>query len=1073
MTIEQKDNPPQKKKKIDLSMIRRKLAEGDKREVWRSLDEITETDEFLEFLHHEFPRETSWIKHLNRREFLKILAAPLALAGLAACVPQPQEFIVPYVNAPDELVPGVPLFFATAMELDGFAHGLLVENREGRPIKVEGNPQHPLNLGATNAFAQGSLLTLYDPERSQVVTNKGSIRTWDSFLQVILQEMDFQRTNQGAGLRILTGTVTSPTFAAQIRTLLDELPQAIWHQYDPTGRDNVRAGADMTFGQIVETQYHVDAADVILSLDDDFMVREPGSLRYIREFTSRRITGEGLQGGSYVPMNRLYVVESSPSITGASADHRWPLKASLVLDFAIAIASRLGLEVPSGTRDLPFSSDWIDALAADLQEHQGASLVMAGPQQPPEVHALAHALNAQLGNIGKTVFYTTPVEANPVNQAESLRELVADLQAGEVELLVIFSENPAYATPADVNFDEAMQKAGLSVYLGLFNDETAMLSDWHIPATHYLESWNDARAFDGTVSIIQPLINPLYDGHSNLELMSVLLGNSQSNGYDIVHNFWLGLLQGSITTGQSGSAGAQGGSSAPNQDQTAQPTGAAPTPSSPGDQVAGLQENAVEASPQELAWKNALRDGLVGNTSAARADVSFNGNLGDILQNARTPVNQSGLEIVFAPDPSIWDGRFSKNAWLQELPKPITKLVWDNAALISPATALKLDLMTNDVVLLQYKDRQVEAPVYILPGVPEDSVTVHLGYGHTGSLELQEGQGFNAYHIRTSEAPWFDNGLEIIKTSKEYQLATTQDHFAMEGRNLVRTGTLEEYEKDPAFAQEGEDIPELPNQAYGDQDKIVPEPPSIYPEFNYEGRQWGMAINLNSCVGCNACVIACQAENNIPVVGKEQVLVGREMHWIRVDRYYQGDLDTPQFMFEPVPCMHCEKAPCELVCPVEATVHSSDGLNEMIYNRCIGTRYCSNNCPYKVRRFNFLQYAEEDIIPLKLMRNPEVTVRVRGVMEKCTYCVQRIRSAEINAKTNGKSLQDGDIVPACQQACPANAIVFGDINDQTSQVHRQKSSPLNYGLLADLGTQPRTTYLAQVRNPNPKIEDGA
>ena len=1022
----------EKKEEINLSAIRERLASGDGPGHWRSLSELAETKEFVEFLHHEFPRETNWVNSLSRREFLKLLAAPLALAGLSACLPQPQELIVPYVEPPEELMPDQPLFFATAMELDGYGRGLLVENRMGRPVKIEGNPLHPLSLGATDAFSQASMLTLYDPQRAQVVTQGGQIRTWEDFLAAITGSLDLLRGNGGAGLRILTGTVTSPTFAAQLRAVLDEFPQARWHQYDPLTRDNVRSGSRLAFGQPVEVQYRIDAADVIVSLDADFLFREPGSLRYIREFASRRQVSE-----DQLTMNRLYVLESSLTQTGAAADHRLRMQAGQIEAFSRSLAASLGLPIEVRSSP-PIPEGWLEALVEDLEGRRGSSLILAGEQQPPGVHALVHAMNQALGNTGQTVFYTQPVEADPINQAESLRQLVEDLQSDQVELLVIFSNNPAYSSPADFDFGEALTRARLSVYWGLYFDETAFLTHWHVPAAHFLESWSDTRCYDGTATIVQPLIEPLYRGRSKHELLAVLLGQTDANGHDLIRQFWQNRF------------------------------------------TAANPESGNGEAEFDQFWRQALRDGVVPGTAASLVEnlsIQANLDLAAVQPSSGMPGIESQLELIFEPDPSIWDGRFYNNVWLQELPKPVTKLTWDNAALVSPGTAQTLDLNNSEVVELRFQGRSVRAPVWILPGLPDNSVIVQLGYGQSGAGMAGPNHGYNAYTLRISERPWFSYGLEISKTGDRYSLATTQDHHTMDGRDLVRVATLAEFIENPNFAHEDENLVEIPGQQPEDgqgtegEKEIFPRPPSIYPEFEYSGYAWGMTINLNSCTGCNACVLACQAENNIPVVGKEEVLNSREMHWLRIDRYFENGLDDPHVYFEPILCMHCEKAPCEPVCPVAATVHSSEGLNEQVYSRCIGTRYCSHNCPYKVRRFNFYNYAGENFIPLGLLHNPNVTVRTRGVMEKCTYCVQRISAARIEAKVQGREIQDGEVVTACQQACPAQAIVFGDINNPESQVRRLKELPINYGLLEELGTQPRTTYLAKVRNPNPMIED--
>lgn len=977
---------------LDLSAIRARLAQTKGRRYWRSLEEVAETPAFKEFLQREFPRGAAeWNDQISRRSFLKVMGASLALAGLTACSGQPAEKILPYVRQPEELIPGKPLFYASAMILNGYATGVLVESHEGRPTKIEGNPDHPASLGSSDPFMQASILDLYDPDRSQVVTRFGTrISTWDAFLENLQAEVDTQRANQGAGLRILTGLVTSPTLASQLEAILAEFPQAKWHQYEPAGSDNARAGARLAFGRDVETIYNLANADVILSLDANFLGEGPAHIRYARDFSNKRRVWTG-----QTTQNRLYVVESTPSITGGKADHRLPLRASQVELFARAVAGAVGIEAgEAGSSDY---AGWVVAVAADLQSHRGTSLVIAGDQQPPAVHALAHAMNEALGNVGQTVLYTDPAAANPVDEMASLRELADDMAAERVQLLLILDRNPVYDAPADLQFADNMFKVKTRIHWGLYEDETAELCQWHVPGLHYLEMWGDARAFNGTVSIVQPLIAPLYDGKSPYELLAAVLGQSGVSNLDLVRGYW--------------------------QEQN------------PGGDF-------------DTTWRTALHNGLMDDTILPAISLSLQANFG----SAPPAADGQSLEIVFRPDPSVWDGRFANNGWLQELPRPITKLTWDNAALVSPATADRLGLANEEVVELRYRERSVRAPILIVPGHANDAVTIHLGYGRSRAGQVGNGAGFNAYALRTSEAPWFDTGLEIVKTGESYPLAVTQGHFLMEGRELVQSASLAEYQARPDFAQAHE----------GEEGEYI----SLYPEYEYNGHAWGMTIDLSTCIGCNACTIACQAENNIPVVGKDQVSRGREMHWIRVDTYFEGELDNPTAHFQPVPCMHCEKAPCELVCPVAATVHDVEGLNEMVYNRCVGTRYCSNNCPYKVRRFNFLQYSNEDVPVLKLLMNPDVTVRQRGVMEKCTYCVQRINDARIEAKKENRAIRDGEVLTACQQSCPAQAIIFGNINDPESGVAKSKATPLNYGLLTELNTRPRTTYLAEVKNPN-------
>ena len=969
---------------LDWASIRARLDAAGGSRYWQSLEELAGTQAFREFLHREFPREASvWENdEPGRRKFLKLMGASLALAGFSACTRQPAETIMPYVRAPEEIVPGKPLFFATAMTLRGVATGLLVESHMGRPTKVEGNPDHPASLGAADALAQASVLGLYDPDRSQAVTRYGEITSWTGFLGVLREAMADQRSRQGAGLRILTETVTSPSLAAQIQDLLKRFPKAKWHQYEPAGPHSARAGARLAFGQPVHTYFKVERADVILSLDSDFLTAGAGSVRYAREFAARR-SG----------MNRLYAVESMPTLTGAQADHRWPMRASEIPLLAASLAKELGIDAGQTTNP----PAWLKPVAADLQKHLGASLIVAGEHQPPAVHALVHAMNHALGNVSKTVIHTEPVEARPEDQFESLRALVADMQTGAVDLVVILGGNPVYNAPVDVPLREALGKVKLRIRLGLYEDETSELCHWHIPEGHYLETWGDARAYDGTATIQQPLIAPLYNGKSAHELLAALADQPERTAYEIVRAYW---------------------------------------------------QERKPAANFESWWRRSVHDGLVAGSAAGARNVTPKR---DALA---LPLAGQGIEVNFRSDPAVDDGRFANNGWLQELPKPLTKLTWDNAAILSPATAEKLGLQNGDLIEMKSGDRAIRAPAWILPGHAADSVTVHLGYGRTRAGRVGSGTGFNAYPLRRSASPWLA-AVELRKFGGQQPLATTQDHWRMEGRDLVRSTTVEQYKTNPGFAHDS------------------PAALSLYPPVKYEGNAWGMAIDLNACTGCNACIVACQAENNIPVVGKDQVIKGREMHWIRVDRYYEGGLDNPRAYHQPVLCMHCENAPCEVVCPVAATVHSSEGLNDMVYNRCVGTRYCSHNCPYKVRRFNFLLYSDFTNETIAMQKNPDVTVRSRGVMEKCSYCVQRINAARIEAEKEDRPVRDGEIQTACQQTCPAQAIVFGNLNDPESRVSQLKKEQRNYGLLTELNTRPRTTYLAAMRNPNPEITDRA
>ncbi len=996
-------------KRVDLAAIRRKLASATGKQYWRSLEELAETDDFEWFLHNEFPRQSAAFGEgangIERRDFLKLMGASLALAGLSACTRQPEEKIVPYVRQPEQIIPGRPLFFATAIPLGGIASGVLVESHMGRPTKVEGNPDHPASLGATDAFAQAAVLTLYDPDRSQVITNVGDIRPWSALLATLRTGLEGQREQRGVGLRLLTETVTSPTLASQIRALLTDFPLAKWHQYEPANRDQLYAGARRAFGENVETQYRFDKAEVVLALDADFLSCGPAHVRYVHDFSSkRRVQNPGSE------MNRLYAVESTPSNTGAMADHRLALRPSEIEDFVRSIAAALGVPVqtPGGLGAHP---RWTAAIVADLQRHRGTSIVIAGDEQPPIVHTLVHVINHALGNHGQTVIHTDPVPTSVVPQTESLRELVTDMDAGKVAALLILGGNPVFNAPADIAFGAALSKVPLSVHLCLYNDETSELCHWHIPEAHCLEAWSDARAYDGTITIMQPLIAPLYGGKTVHEVLAAMSDHPDRTSHDIVRDYWR-----------------------------------------------DYQKDQHAAPDFERFWRKSLHDGLVAGSALAVKPVSLRPDWDKSRDRAERNPKDGTLEIIFRPDATIFDGRFANNGWLQELPKSLTRMTWDNAALIAPATAERLGLASEDLVEVRYAGRTVRAPIWIMPGHVADAVTIHFGHGRTRAGRVGNGTGFNAYTIRTANAPWSASGATLRKTGETYPLACTQHHHSMEGRHLALAGTIEEYRTHPDFVRE------LAEQPAADM--------TLYPnDHPYDSYAWGMAIDLNSCTGCNACAIACQAENNIPIVGKTEVVRGHEMHWIRVDRYYAGNLDNPTTYHQPVPCMHCENAPCEVVCPVGATTHSSEGLNDMVYNRCVGTKYCSNNCPYKVRRFNWFLYSNQTVESLKMAENPDVTVRSRGVMEKCTYCVQRINFARIAAQKEDRTIRDGEIVTACQQVCPAEAIVFGNINDPESRVAKLKTEARNYSLLGELNTRPRTTYLARLRNPNPELSD--
>jgi molybdopterin-containing oxidoreductase family iron-sulfur binding subunit len=1013
------DQPPaiSDARALDFKEFRARVGDLRGREYWRSLEELSRSDEFDRFFEQEFPRQAAPLANgVDRRNFLKLMGASVALGGLAACN-YPAEKIIPYVRQPENLVPGKPIFFASAMPLLGYATGVLVESHMYRPTKIEGNPDHTSSRGASDAFMQASVLGLYDPDRSQVVRRLGEIATWSDFLAALVPVMKNASTN-GAGLRLLTQTITSPTLGAQIKAVLAKVPGMKWHQWDAAGRDNVREGLRRAFGGYVDVHYDFTRANVIVSLDSDVLDSGPGHLRYAKDFASRR----RVRKDKTTSINRVYAIESGPSGIGSMADHRLPVKPSEIESYARAIAANLGL----GNAETAHG-DWIGALVRDLQKNHGASIVVAGDQQPPAVHAIAMAINQALGNIGTTVLVTDSAEVAPANQLASVKELVADMNAGNVRALIMLGGNPVFDAPADLEFGHALVKVPFRAHLSLYYDETSMLSHWHIPETHYLESWSDARAHDGTVSIIQPLIAPLYNGRSPHEVIGAMAGGMDIVPYDAVRNYWSG----------------------------------AQAPSSGG---------------FENTWRKWLHDGFIEGTALPARSVTASL---DLLKEPYAVFPFGGYEIQLRPDPTILDGRFANNGWLQELPKPQTKITWDNVALVSPNTFREITKFPDDkrdswinekrTVLadVTFNGATAHVPLWVLPGQPDGVVTLTFGYGRRqgGKIAVSNGEvpyGVDIYPLRKSSAMDGGAGAAVVSANLEYDVACTQEHQSLNPKDLngferpiIRSASFEEYRKNPNFAHEHE-------EAGGDE--------SMYPNYVYKGHAWAMVIDTSVCTGCNGCVVACVSENNISIVGKDQVHAEREMHWLRIDRYYKGDPENPTVYHQPVPCMQCENAPCEPVCPVEATSHSDEGLNDMTYNRCVGTRYCSNNCPYKVRRFNFYAYADYDTPALKPMRNPDVTIRTRGVMEKCTYCVQRINGAKIEAEKQNRRVRDGEVTTACAQACPTEAIVFGDMNDPTSAVAQLKAEPTNYALLGELNTRPRTTYLANVRNPNPEIK---
>ncbi len=1031
-----------KKKRLDLDEVRAKLAGTTGPKYWRGLEEVADTEEFSNWLEDEFPNRSTLLQ-IDRRTMLKFMGASMAFAGLSGCrsVFMEEERIVPYVKQPEEMVLGKPLFFATAMPFNGYGIGCLVESREGRPIKIEGNPDHPESLGASNSFMQAAILNMYDPDRSQNPVYDGEVSTWDVFLAELRASLEKQRASGGGGFRILTEVIASPTLRDQINVLLKSYPNAKWVQYDPADNDAAKQASFTAFGgRVFNTIYDLKKAKVVVSIDSDLLLDMPGSLRYSRDFMDgRRVMGDN------TAMNRLYAIESMPTTTGATADHRYPVRASDIELVVAALAAAVG--VPNiQTAATAVAPDVIAAIAKDLSANQGAAVLIPGHHQSVAVHLLCHAINSQIGAMGSTALLVPAMDDVP-NQLAAFRDLVSEMSAGRVDTLLMIGGNPVYNAPTDLNFSQALKNVRMRVHHAHYYDETGRECNWHVPLTHFLEEWSDVRAYDGTISIVQPLIAPLFDSKSAHELLGALTTGEQ-DGYKILQEGYRakGLLKGDF----------------------------------------------------QKAWNRALHDGAVPKTAFAPVAATYSaGRLQDFLLHQ--PLGK--MELVIKPDPTVHDGRFANNGWLQELPKPITKITWENAFFMSPRTAQENNLSSEDGLEVTVGAQSATGPVWVLPGHPDNSITVHLGYGRTNIGAVANGVGFNAYALRRSDGMSFTGDVQIRKIgTQSHPVASTQIHHSMEGRDIARVGSIEQYHENKSLKDESE--PEGPvNSTRPDQ---TVENQSMYPDeiFNYDGPQWGMTIDLNTCTGCNACVTACQAENNIPVVGKEQVKRGREMHWIRIDRYYTArrDWDTtkthmsstslsddpianPDYIFQPLMCVHCEKAPCEPVCPVGATMHSHEGLNQMVYNRCVGTRYCSNNCPYKVRRFNYLNYSDNQTqfvandeanrtrVPLlRLLNNPDVTVRGRGVMEKCTYCVQRINDARIEGKKQGRDPKDGEIITACQQACPTKTIVFGNIADKEAAVTKIRHDPRAYALLEELQTRPRTAYLGKIRNPNPEIK---
>jgi molybdopterin-containing oxidoreductase family iron-sulfur binding subunit len=979
------------------------MTASSERPYWKSVEQLA-AHASSEGASDEFPAGAAEAPDgMTRRTMLQLVGTSLSLAGLTACR-RPVEHIVPYVNAPEDVVPGIPRQYATTMPFGTSALGVLVESHEARPTKIEGNELHPASRGAASGWAQAAIYGLYDPDRARFVSraaDPAAQLSWKDFLDYWQPLHAELVAGQGDGLAVMLEPFASPTAARLVAKLLQRFPRARVVAYAPLGGEAVSAGIASATGTAGEPVYHLDQARVILSLDADILLEDSDAVRHARGFAAGRRVAE--PGDA---MNRLYAVESVLTITGVAADHRLRLQSGRVAAFAAALAAELGMG-PAAAPAADIDRRWVQAVAADLKANQGRGAIIAGPHQPAAVHAAVASLNAGLGNVGTTVTYVNAPETMR-SSTPALQQLADAMRAGAIKTVVVLGGNPVYDAPVDVDMAGALAKVGNRIRLGDHVDETALACEWRLPEAHFLEAWGDARSTGGPLSVVQPLIAPLFGGKSVIELLALLESGQEAPGYDLVRETWQATVEGDF----------------------------------------------------EWTWKRVLHDGLLAGSEPAPISAPIGtaplAALAADPITAAAPATAESLEIVFRPSSALYDGRFANNAWLQELPEPISKLTWDNAALLSASTAKALGVENGDVVRLALRERQIDAAVLILPGSADGSLTLALGYGREAAGRIGNGVGFNAYRLRTSRAPGFDAGLTVQRTGQRHVLAMTSDHWSMEGRKIVQEATLAEFRQHPDLAH----AHDHPLRSPWEQQELTASP------------QWGMTIDLNACIGCNACIVACQSENNIPVVGKDQVTRGREMQWIRVDRYFAGHPDAPEsVVFQPLPCQHCENAPCEQVCPVAATMHDSHGLNVMVYNRCIGTRYCSNNCPYKVRRFNFYNFTGDMPDTLALAQNPNVTVRARGVMEKCTYCVQRTNRARIDARLAGRALADGDVRTACQQTCPTQAIQFGDIRDTASAVAAHRASPRNYSLLAELNTRPRTTYLMRLRNPNPELQE--
>lgn len=1000
-------------------------SENNEFGYWKSLKDISSEEDYNRFLKQSDHNEDNG---LSRRNFLSLIAASVALAGLEGCK-KPVQKIIPYVEAEIGTIPGIPKYYASTIPWKNNALGVVIENHDERPVKVEGNEKHPSTLGKSNAFSQASTIEMYDPDRARGVKYNGKKVDWSEYLKFA---KDINK-DDGKGLAVLMQESSSPTIKSIQNDFKTKFPSASWVSYESVNNENLYKGIEKAFSKKLQPIYRLENAQIIVSLGSDFLGVDDNNIYNTRKFAQNRdIVDENST------MNRLYVAESSITSTGSSADHRLNIPQhemeSILAELSYEL-KKLGLSLDA-SKVKSSNNLWIKAAAEDLMSNRGDSIILGGSQLSPEFHQLIALLNNQLN--APVDYY--PLSLSQVSSLADFKSLCDDIKNNKIKNLIILGANPVYDSPADFNFGDLLKNVPNSVHLTNILDETSKLCSWNIAMTHYFECWGDAMSYDGFVSIVQPQIMPLFDSKSAIQVLTPLVYSKELSSYDTVKNVW--------------------------------------------------KSDIVKSGNFEREWEKVLHDGLYKNTIIKKEQVRPSSKTSTAQLNNFIELDDNKFEIVFNASSSVYDGRFANNGWLQEIPKPVTSLTWDNAALISIKVAKKLNIKNGQMIEIKIDNKSIKLPAWITPGQNQKSISLELGYGREFEGRLGNGVGFNVYPLRMSSNPSYSLNASISVLDETYPLASTQDHHGLEEDRyaapgfdklsnnevqsripeLVKQSTLDYYKDNPDWVQKKvEEHKPDKKRSWADHSMYNPEP-----EYDYsKGPQWGMSIDLTSCTSCNACSIACQSENNIPVVGKQQVMNGREMHWIRIDNYFAGDPDNPEMSTQSVACVHCELAPCETVCPVAATTHSSDGVNQMTYNRCLGTRYCANNCPYKVRKFNFYNYTRDLPEVVQMAMNPDVSIRFRGVMEKCTYCYQRVSAARISAENENREIQDGDFQVACQQSCPADAIKFGDINDPNSAVSKAKRRNRDYALLAHLGTAPRTTYLAKIRNQNPKLSSNA